>query len=83
MLRNNIVPNADGRKIAEIRKAKVPRMSQDSVAKRLQLEGVDVDKGAVQRIEAGKRSLMRQELNALAAVLRVDPEALLAEERGG
>ncbi|PWL49565.1 MAG: hypothetical protein DBY36_07620 [Clostridiales bacterium] len=58
-------------------------MSQDSVAKKLQLEGVDVDKGAVQRIEAGKRSLTRQELNALAAILQVEPEALLAEERGG
>ena len=81
--RNNTVPNADRRKIAEIRKAKTPRRSQERVAKRLRLEGAAVDKGAVQRIEAGKRSLTRQELNALAAVLQVVPEALLAEERGG
>ena len=76
---SNTVPNVDGRKIAEARKAKTPRMSQECVAKKLQLEGIDIDRGTVQRIEAGKRSVTRHELDTIAAILKVMPEELLSD----
>lgn len=77
MSRNNIVPNVSGKKIATLRKAVEPRMSQDTLSKKLQLEGIDVDKSTVQRIEAGKRAVTRQELNTIAMILKTAPEALL------
>lgn len=77
MQRPNAVYRVDGRKTAEIRKAKTPRLTQDNVATKLQLQGIDLDKGTVQRIEAGKRLLTRQELTALAEILKVEPEDLL------
>lgn len=80
MSRNNIIPNVSGEKIAALRKAVEPRMSQDALAKRMQLEGVDVDKGTVQRIEAGKRSVSREEINAIAKILKTTPEAFSTDE---
>ena len=41
--------NISGTRIAEIRKAKVPKMSQRMLAELLQLEGLDIDKNAVQK----------------------------------
>ncbi len=78
MSRNNIVPNVNGEKIATLRKAVEPRMSQDALAKKLQLEGIDVDKGTIQRIEAGKRAVSKEELNVIARILKTTPEALTA-----
>ncbi len=80
MSRNNIIPNVSGEKIAALRKAVEPCMSQDALAKRMQLEGVDVDKGTVQRIEAGKRSVSREEINAIAKILKTTPEAFSTDE---
>ena len=47
--------NICGSKLRDIRKQMVPKVSQREFADRLQLEGLDIDKNAVQRIEAGKR----------------------------
>ncbi len=47
--RNNLC----GKKIAELRRAQSPYMSQRMLADRLQLMGLDVDKNAVQRMECG------------------------------
>lgn len=51
--------------------------SQRQIADMLQLAGLDVDKNAVQRIEAGKRFVTDIELIALAKVLDLTYEQLL------
>ena len=53
--------------------------SQRELADALQLAGLDVDKNAVQRIEAGKRFVTDIELVYLAKVLDVSVDALLAD----
>ena len=55
-------------------------MSQRALAERMQLEGVDLDKNAIQRIECGKRFVTDIELRALAAIFKVPAEELLSEE---
>jgi len=51
--------------------------SQKELADALQLAGLDVDKNAVQRIEAGKRFVTDIELVYFAKVLEVDYAVLL------
>lgn len=64
--RNNIC----GKIVAEKRlKLKI---SQNQLAKTLQLEGLDVDKNAIQRIEAGLRFVTDIELVVLMKVLQFD-----------
>lgn len=67
--------NICGRKIALLRKAS--GKSQRQLADMLQLEGLDIDKNAVQRIEAGKRFVTDIELVHFSKVLRVPVEDLL------
>lgn len=69
--------NLCGQRVAELRKAKIPKLSQRGLADLLQLSGLDVDKNAVQRIESGQRFVTDIELKALAHVLDVSPEQLL------
>lgn len=69
--RNNIC----GGQIAKYRK-KMGR-SQRQLADALQLAGLDVDKNAIQRIEAGKRFVTDIELVYFAKVLNVSYEDLL------
>lgn len=69
--RNNIC----GVQIAKYRKEL--KKSQRELADALQLLGLDVDKNAIQRIEAGKRFVTDIELVYLAKVLRVTYEDLL------
>ena len=64
--------------VTRLRKALVPRTSQRALAARLQLQGLDVDKNAVQRIESGQRFVTDIELAALARALEVTPNDLLA-----
>lgn len=71
--RNNLC----GKKIAELRRAQSPYMSQRMLADRLQLMGLDVDKNAVQRMECGKRFITDIELAALCRTFGVTPNALL------
>ena len=71
--RNNLC----GKKIAELRRAQSPYMSQRMLADRLQLMGLDVDKNAVQRMECGKRFITDIELAALCHTFGVAPNALL------
>lgn len=70
--------NICGRKIYALRKAKVPRMSQRMLAERLQLEGIDIDKNAIQRIEAGFRFVTDIEIIALCNVFNVTFEELIS-----
>ena len=52
-------------------------LSQRQLADKLQLVGLDVDKNAIQRIEAGKRFVTDIELVYLAEVLGIDVDTLL------
>ena len=54
--------------------------SQRELADALQLLGLDVDKNAIQRIEAGKRFVTDIELVYLAKALNVSYEKLLDKE---
>lgn len=60
------------------RRRKEMGLSQRELAERLQLAGLDVDKNAIQRIEARKRFVTDIELAVLCRVLGQSPEALLA-----
>ncbi len=67
--------NICGRNIAALRKA--AGISQNGLASRLQLHGLDVGKNAIQRIEAGKRFVTDIELVCLAKTLGVTYSDLL------
>lgn len=67
--------NICGRQVAKYRKSM--GKSQRQLADMLQLAGLDVDKNAIQRIEAGKRFVTDIELVYLADVLNVSLEALV------
>ena len=71
--RNNVC----GERIAHYRK--LLHKSQRELADALQLAGLDLDKNAIQRMEAGKRFITDIELVYLAKVLNVSYEALLSE----
>ena len=47
--------NICGKRIYELRNNFKPKMSQRMLAELLQLNGVDVDKNAIQRMESGQR----------------------------
>ena len=67
--------NLCGQRVASFRVA--AGMSQRQLAEALQLEGLDVDKNAIQRIECGKRFVTDIELVFLAKVFRLPYSALL------
>ena len=69
--RNNIC----GLQVAAVRKEM--KLSQRMLADRLQLLGLDVDKNAVQRIEAGLRFVTDIELIALSKALHISYDELL------
>lgn len=68
--------NVCGTQIAKYRKEM--GKSQRQLADALQLLGLDVDKNAIQRIEAGKRFVTDIELIYLSRALNVSYEALLS-----
>ena len=67
--------NICGAVIAKRRKEM--KISQRELADRLQLVGMDVDKNAIQRIEAGKRFVTDIELVYFASVLALSYNDLL------
>lgn len=69
--RNNIC----GRNIAAARKEM--HISQKQLADKMQLAGIDMDKNAVQRIEAGKRFVTDIELAVFSQVLDIPLAELL------
>ena len=73
--RNNIC----GRKIASIRKEL--NISQRALADKLQIEGLDIDKNAVQRIEAGKRFVTDIEIVIISKALNITVEELLMPDQ--
>ena len=71
--RNNI----SGRKIMEYRMKLPGSVSQNGLASMLQVEGLDLDKNAIQRIECGKRFVTDIELVYICRALETDPNSLL------
>ncbi len=67
--------NLCGEKIKELRKAQ--KLSQRALADKLQLSGLNVDKNAVQRLEAGLRFVTDIELAVLKDVLGTTYDELL------
>lgn len=67
--------NLCGQRVAQFRKEL--HISQRELADRMQLIGLDMDKNAIQRIEAGKRFVTDIELVGLSRVLGKSLEALL------
>ncbi len=69
--------NLCGKKVAALRKALPQRTSQNKLASMLQLEGIDLDKNAIQKIESGERFVTDLELKALAKVFGTTTDDLL------
>lgn len=68
--------NICGQKVRRIR-LDMKKVSQRQLADMLQMQGLDVDKNAIQRIESGQRFVTDIELRALAQVLNVSYNQLL------
>ena len=66
-----------GRNIKKYRKMMSSVPSQRGLAELLQLEGLDIDKNAVQRMESGQRFVTDIELRVIARVLGVSYSDLL------
>lgn len=56
------------------------RISQDQLAARMQVEGIQVNQRAISRIETGERLVTDYELMYLAKVLNVDIMWLLGKD---
>lgn len=69
--RNNLC----GRKVALLRSDM--GISQRELADQLQIAGLDIDKNAIQRIEAGKRFVTDIELKTISKVLKISVTDLL------
>ena len=69
--------NICGEKIYILRKQHIPKMSQRILAEKLQINGIDVDKNAVQRIESGERFVTDIELKVIAQLFNTSADELL------
>ncbi len=67
--------NICGKNISILRKNK--KLSQRQLAVAMQISGIDMDKNAIQRIEAGKRFVTDIEIVAFSKVLKINLESLL------
>lgn len=71
--RNNI----SGKNIAKLRKLMEKPNSQQALANKMQLIGIDIDKNAIQRIESGERFITDIELFAFAKLFSVTADELM------
>jgi len=69
--------NICGSKIKQYRLALPGSISQRRLADILQMEGLDLDKNAIQRIESGQQFITDIEIKVFAKVLHVGYEELL------
>ena len=67
--------NICGNRVKEARQKL--RLSQEALAAKLQVEGVNIERDSVSRIEIGTRFVADYELLALCSVLNVTPQFLL------
>lgn len=72
--RNNLA----GIKIKELRQALKDNVSQREFAEMLQVAGLDLDKNAISRIEAGDRFITDIELRMIAMIFDVSVDELLS-----
>lgn len=70
--------NICGKKVREIRKKN--DITQDELAARLQVEGVNIERDSISRLEKGTRFVADYELMVLAKVLDVRIEELVSNE---
>lgn len=56
------------------------KVSQKKLADKLQLEGLTIDKNAIQQIESGERFVIDTELKAFAKVFGVTADELLSSD---
>ena len=71
--------NICGSKIKEIRKSL--GFSQETLAAKLQVRGVNIERDSVSRIEIGTRFVADYELLAISEILGVSPSYLLGSEK--
>ena len=69
--------NRCGQNIAILRMQHKPHLSQRALADKMQLLGLDLDKNAIQRIEAGKRFVTDIELYFFASFFGLSTDELL------
>lgn len=69
--------NLCGKKLAKLRAAYNPPLSQRKLAQMLQVEGYDVDNHFIRRVELGERFVTDIELVMLSDVLGVDVDELI------
>lgn len=69
--------NYCGKNIRKLRTSQIPPFSQRVLAEKMQLINIDMDKNAIQRIEAGQRSVSDVELVAFAKIFAVSVNELL------
>lgn len=69
--------NICGKKIKKIREQLPQKTSQKKLADMLQINGIDLDKNAIQRIESGQRFVTDIELKGTAKALSVEYKDLL------
>lgn len=67
--------NISGKYIANLRKEK--KLSQRALADQLQLQGIDLNKNAIQQIECGQRFVTDIELMAFAKFFNISCDDLL------
>ncbi len=72
--------NLCGKKIASLRNAVTPYMSQRALADKLQVLGLDIDKNAISKIESGQRFVTDIELRCFADVFGVTADELLGQD---
>ena len=70
--------NICGQRLKEARKTL--KLSQEELAARLQVEGVNIERDSVSRIEIGTRFVADYELLILCKILNVTPAYLLGLE---
>ena len=70
--------NICGKRVKEARQKL--NLSQEALAAKLQVEGVNIERDSVSRIEIGTRFVADYEIAALSKILKVSPSFLLGLE---
>lgn len=71
--------NISGHRIRVARTMQKPRLTQDDLVARMQIEGIQISKNILSRIEIGDRYVTDLELVSFAKVLKVTTSWLLEE----
>lgn len=74
----NNIKNISGNKLKELRKKN--KMSQQDLAKKLQLEGVDLTSKEISKIETNNRLVQDFELFTFAKIFKVSADEFNAKE---